>query len=133
MDMNLFAIGLDTQFVKCAQRAVCLAMGGTKAGKIMSPDQKIGGLLHGISIQCRPVVPDAPLIQRRGLASWQNAVKIPPSGCRKPGMEISWHFTRRQHRDRVITCQRIQRLHHAFSIKLVRHIQMRCLTCCMNA
>ena len=76
------------QPVERLDRAVGLTDRGSERREIMSADQTLGGLLHGVRVQVVLDLPDQPLVMGGRRPPHQQPKKVSPLDRRKPGVPV---------------------------------------------
>src|SRR5215467_3581940 len=90
-DVNLLAVAFDRETVERLLRRFGLTLGRAKRRKIVTPDQKLSGLVHGGGIQTRGNPPGTPAIECQIGPTIDDAVEVVAANGREARIKTGRH------------------------------------------
>src|SRR5258707_277093 len=116
VDVNLLAAPIDVEAVERLDRRFGLALGGTEGGEVVPSDKALRRPMHRRRIERARDAPGALAVEREIGAAIDNAVEVMPFYGREPRVEIGRHDLGGEHRDRMRTQMRVERVAHRIRI-----------------
>jgi len=94
VDFDVLAEADDIEAVEPADRAFRLALGGTKGGEVVPPDETLCRRMHGDGVEAAGDVPEIMAGECRRRPPIENAVEIMARNRRETRLEIRADFLR---------------------------------------